>query len=173
MSEVGNLEQRMKQELNAAQKRADERRQDLLRDNEARQSRLAQFNAAVERLKPIWQPRLEVLRKQFADLVNTRPDLQPYSRSITFAFASDNSSITLTFSASPDQEVRNLVLDYDLKMVPILMKFDGHSRLEMPLDRIDEAAIVRWLDDRMMSFVQTYVTMQGDEFFLKNLGANK
>ena len=66
-------------------------------------------------------------------------------------------------------DVRNLVLESDLLIIPILMKYERVSRLEMPIDSVDEEAIARWLDDRIVSFVKTYVALQGDEFVEQNV----
>jgi hypothetical protein len=57
-----------------------------------------------------------------------------------------------------------MVLKYDLLILPILIKFDQHAELVMPLDRVDEEAVGRWLDERILAFVQTYMTLQGDDF---------
>ena len=76
--------------------------------------------------------------------------------------------VDLKLSASPDQDVRHLVLDYDLLIIPMTMKYDRHARLEVPIDRADDAAIGSWLDDRLVAFVKTYVALQGDSFFLNN-----
>ena len=37
------------------------------------------------------------------------------------------------------------------------------------MDRVDEGAIARWLDERIVSFVKTYVALEGDDFFVDNL----
>ncbi len=171
MSDVTNLQQRLDAELGGATSRARQSREGVAQADQERQARLKQFEALLERLRPVWAPRLELLRERFAKLVKAEPDVKPYSRGVTFAFTSHDYRVDLKMSVSPDQDVRHLVLDYDLLIIPMTMKYDRHARLEVLLDRVDEAAVARWLDDQLVTFVKTYVALQGDSFFLENLPA--
>jgi hypothetical protein len=173
MSDVSGLKGRLDAELEGARGRAQRTQEELLRENEQRQQRLARFTEVVERLRDVWGPRLELLRDRFAGYAEAQPEVRPHARRVTFSFAADKHSVKLTFSAVPDQQVRSLVLDYELEILPMLMKFERNDRLEVPLDNVDEGAIARWLDDRIISFVQTYVKLQGDDFFRTNLLASE
>jgi hypothetical protein len=173
MNDVSGLKGRLDAEVEGARARAQQSREGLLRENEQRRQRLARFTEVVGRLPDVWRPRLELLRDRFAGYVEVRPEVKPLARQVTFSFAADKHSVKLTFSAVPDQQVRNLVLEYELEILPILMKFDRHDHLEVPLDNVDEGAVARWLDDRIVSFVQTYVKVQGDDFFRTNLLASE
>jgi hypothetical protein len=66
-----------------------------------------------------------------------------------------------------DFDVLNLVLNYDLHLLPILMKYEPHAQFECPLDRIDTEAIGRWVDDRIVDFVKTYLALHQNEYYLK------
>jgi YHS domain-containing protein len=63
--------------------------------------------------------------------------------------------------------VRHLVLDYDLHIIPILMKFEPHARIEFPLESVDSQAVAKWLDDRILDFVRTYLSLHENEYYLK------
>jgi hypothetical protein len=67
--------------------------------------------------------------------------------------------IQLMFSASVDDEVKTLLLDYELTIIPVFMKFEKNSRLEQPLDKVDDAAVSKWIDERLLSFVETWPKM--------------
>ncbi len=169
MSDVTNLRQKLDAELAGAASRVERGKQELERSNQERQERLKKFDALLERLRPVWTPRLELLRDRFAKLAKATPEVKPHARSITFSFASSRYRVELKFSAYPDKDVQGLVLEYDLLIVPILIKYERQARLEMPIDRVDEEAIARWLDERIIAFVKTYVALQGDSFFVENL----
>jgi len=111
--------------------------------------------------------------EQFSDLVEVNPVIQPHSRESTFSFASDKYRVELKFSDGPDKDVRQMILDYDLTIIPALMKFDGHRRLELPLDQVNEEVLVQWLDERILEFVDTYIALQGDDFFLEHMAHHK
>jgi hypothetical protein len=168
MSDVTNLRQQLDAELSGAVSRAQQTQQAWERFSKGLDERMKKFDALLERLRPIWTPRLELLRDRFAKLAKGEPEVKPHERSITFTFTSKY-RVELKLSAYPDKDVRNLVLEYDLLIIPILIKYDRQARLEMPLDSVDEEAIARWLDDRIVAFVKTYVTLQGDEFVEKNV----
>ena len=51
------------------------------------------------------------------------------------------------------------MLSYDLEILPIFVKFNPHAELEIPLEKVDRATVEAWLDDRLIEFAQTYVTI--------------
>jgi hypothetical protein len=169
MPDLDTLKEEIKASLAAAASRAAEQRKDFLRDQDELKQRLARFDATVEQFCTVWRPRLQSLVEQFSDLVEVKPVIQPHSRESTFSFASDKYRVELKFSAGPDKDVRQMILDYDLSIIPALIKFDGHKRLELPLDQVNEEVIAHWLDERILEFVDTYVTLQGDDFFLEHM----
>jgi hypothetical protein len=173
MSDIHGLKDKISSTLAAAATRAAERRQDYLHDQDELKKRLVQFDATVDQFCLVWRPRLQSLVEQFSNLVQVKPVIQPHSRESTFAFASDKYKVELKFSAGPDKDVRQMILDYDLTIIPALMKFDGHKRLELPLDQVNEEVIATWLDERILEFVETYISLQGDDFFLEHMAQDK
>ncbi|MCE9561563.1 MAG: hypothetical protein K8U57_05870 [Planctomycetes bacterium] len=169
MSEINTLQEQIDAQFTAAARRAEVGRQEAAREQQDRDARLAKFDAVVELFCTIWRPRLELLRSRFAELVKVNPVIKPHNREATFSFVSERYKIELKFSAGPDYDIRNLVLEYDLQIIPVLIKFDSHSRLVQPLDNIDERAVADWLDERILGFVSTYVALQGDTFFLEHM----
>lgn len=173
MSELNDLKEKISSTLAAAATRAAERRKEYLHDQDELKKRLMQFDTTVDQFCLVWRPRLQSLVEQFSNLVQVKPVIQPHSRESTFAFASDKYKVELKFSAGPDKDVRQMILDYDLTIIPALMKFDGHKRLELPLDEVNEEVIATWLDERILEFVETYVALQGDDFFLEHMAQVK
>jgi YHS domain-containing protein len=64
--------------------------------------------------------------------------------------------------------VRNLIFDQTLEVLPIFMQFDKHASLSMPLDKIDENAAVKWVDDRIVAFVQTFLAIHQNRYYQKD-----
>ena len=139
MPEINALKEQIDAQLTAAARRAEIQRLEASRELQERELRLAQFDAAVELFCTIWRPRLDLLRDRFAALVKVNPVIKPHARQATFSFVSERYTIELKFSAGPDRDVRDLILEYDLRIIPVLVKFDSHSRLVQPLDQIDGA----------------------------------
>lgn len=132
-----------------------------------REARLKVFGDACERLSAIWKPRLEEFAKQFGEQVKTTPTVTPGHRQAKFQFMTDLASVSLTLAAAPDADVKKLVLDYDLSIIPMLMEYERYARLEMPLEAIDEKAVGAWVEDRLLDCVKTYLLLQDNEFYLK------
>jgi len=150
--------------LDAKIKRAQGEKQ---QEHHDRQARLATFEKELETLPEVWKPRLEALVKRFGDRAKVAPRVDRTSRAATMDFQSELARIKLRLSAATDQDVRNLILNYDLEVLPTLMQFDSHSQAQWPLDAIDRKAIGQWVDDRIVSFVKTYLSLHENEYYLR------
>ena len=53
-------------------------------------------------------------------------------------------------------------------IVPILIKFDAHSEMAFPLESPNREAIATWFDDRIVSFVHSYLTLHENNLYLKD-----
>jgi YHS domain-containing protein len=132
-----------------------------------RQQRLEQFEKLLEQLQGVWKPRLETLAKRFGEKIKVSPTVTPERRSALFAVQSELARIELRLSVFTDVDVRKAVFDYDLEILPILMKFDSHSQIEFPLDAVDQDKLAQWIDDRIVSFVNTYLSLHENVYYLK------
>lgn len=167
MSDLNDLVSRIDAEFVAVDKKIKEFQAQELQDYQGRQQRLELYAKACHQLRETWRPRLEALARKFGDKVQVTPHVTPTAREATFQFRSPLADIVLRFSASIDYEVRNLVLDYDLHILPVLLKFQPHVRAEFPLESIDSDAIARWIDDRIVDFVRTFLELNQNEYYLK------
>ncbi|MGD9722661.1 MAG: hypothetical protein AB7O59_15115 [Pirellulales bacterium] len=168
MSDVGGLLKRIDAEFAALEQRIKQAQAEKVHEHQERQKRLAAFEKLLAELPAVWQPRLEALTQKFGDKVKVTPKVTSSSREGTFDFQSNLARIKLRLSASTDHEVRKLVLDYNLEILPILMKFDSHKQAEWPLDAVDQQAIAKWVDDRLVDFVKTYLSLHQNEWYLKD-----
>jgi YHS domain-containing protein len=165
MNHVDSLLDRIDAEFDSAKKRIEEFQQEKVTAYQQKQQRLENFVKICDRLREIWRPRLEALAQRFGQKVNVTPMVTPSLRQAKFHFQSQLAKIELTFSAMPDSDVRNLVLRYDLEILPILMPFKNTDHLEMPLEKIDESAIGAWIDDRILDFVKTYLALHENQHY--------
>jgi YHS domain-containing protein len=168
MEPVNSLIDRIDAEFSAAEKRANQLKTHHIKEFQDRQQRLEGFEQTLEELRDVWRPRLEALAQKFGQRVDLLPVVEPGRRSASFEFKSELARIKLRFSVAPDAQVQNLVLNYDLDIVPILMKFDSHDELQLPLDAIDKVALASWIDDRIVSFVHTYLSLHENEYYLQD-----
>jgi YHS domain-containing protein len=167
MADVNSLLQRIDSEFSASEKKVKSFQAEQTQAYEDRQRRLQTYEEVCEKLRDIWRPRLEALAQRFGERVKLIPEIAGERRQATFKFNSNLAHIDLRFRASTDQEVRKLVLDYELQILPILMKFTPHVQAEFPLEAVDAAAVAQWLDDRIVDFVRAYLSLHQNEHYLK------
>jgi hypothetical protein len=168
MPDINSLLERIEAELNLTKERLKKAQETYLDDYHARQERLALFETQLAELQAIWKPRLDAFVKRFGDRVEVTPRVTASGREATFEFDSELANIRLRLSASTDREVRKLILDYNLEIIPVLMKFDSHKEAEWPIDAIDKEQIACWIDDRLVDFVKAYVALHENGYYLKD-----
>jgi len=166
-SDMKGLLDRITAEFAKSKAKLESLRQQKVDEYQGRQDRLALFEKACESLKGVWRPRLEGLKQAFGDKVQLRPQVETGRRQAEFSFTSNLAQIGLAFTAATDVDVRNLVLEYSLTIVPVLLSYPDKARLEQPLDRIDPKATGAWIDDRIVEFVKTYLSLHENEYYLK------
>ncbi len=168
MPDLDNLLSRIDAEFAGLEARRKQVQEERIEQYHEREQRVEKFEQLLNQLRDVWRPRLEALAKRFGDHVKVTPSVSPGHRQATFQFQSPLARINLRFSASPDAEVKKIQLNYDLEILPILMQFEKHAEISFPLDQVDAAAMTQWLDDRIMSFVKTYLALHENEYYLKD-----
>jgi YHS domain-containing protein len=167
MSDVSVLLERIDAEFSALEGKIKRAQDERLQEHQDRQSRLTKFKQELDSLSEVWRPRLEALIERFGEYVKVAPRLESTSRAATLDFEAELARIHLRLSATTDQDVRNLVLTYDLEILPAVMQFDAYQQAQWPIDAIDRQAITDWVDDRIVSFVKTYLSLHENEAFMK------
>jgi len=168
MADIKNLLQGIDSEFNAVDEKIKKVQLENMQEYRDRQKRLEKFGKLLDELREVWQPRLEALRKRFGEKVDVKPRFTPSSREATFEFQSNLAKIRLKFTVYADRDVKNVILSSDLDIVPILIQFDAHSEMTFPLDAANKETIASWIDDRIVSFVRTYLTLHENNLYLKD-----
>jgi YHS domain-containing protein len=168
MPDIDKLASRIDAEFSAVEAKVKQFQSEQLEKFKERQQRVEHLGKVLDDLRDIWKPRLELLVKRFGDRVQTKPRIVPSTREVTFTFDSRLARVQLRFSATTDQEIRTLVLNYNLEIIPILMRFKSHDEAEFPLDAVDKEAVAKWFDDRIIDFLQAYFSLGETEIYLKD-----
>jgi hypothetical protein len=142
--------------------------QELLQEYAERQKRLEKYTAALPRLLEVAKPRLELLARRLGDRAEVTPDVSGTTRSARFAVKSPLARINMMVSAFPDRDARNVAVEYDLSILPVLMRFESHAEFSTPIDNPDLDGLGRWLDDRIVGFVETFMKLHETEYYTKD-----
>ncbi len=167
MSDVNELLARIDGTLAAVKAKAAESQQKELKHLQEQQRMLAGYEKLLPQLTEICKPRLAALAQRAGERVSVTPTVTESRRSALFEFRSPKAFIKLSFSVAPDREIKNAVVEYDLKIVPVLWRFDSHAEFSTPIASPDLAGVTKWLDDRIVSFVELYAQIHEGELYDK------
>lgn len=120
------------------------------------------FVPVAERIAELAREKLRKLRERVEFEVTPAHvrEERYYLRSVVVEVKSDLAgTIRLTFRLSHDADVRHVLLDYELEILPVFFRFEPHARLDVPLESYDEAVVDRWLDDRLVDFANAYLEL--------------
>jgi hypothetical protein len=126
------------------------------------QERFQKFLTIADQIVAIGREKMERLRERLKfDVVPSQVQTERYyCRSATLDVKSELAgAVKLGFTLTHDADVRQIVLDYNLEIIPVFFRYNPHARLEMPLEAYDEAAVGKWLDDRIVEFANTFLEM--------------
>jgi len=168
MADINSLASRIDAEFVAVKDKVKKQQTMHQEAHKQRQQRMAQLGGIFDQLREIWRPRLELLVKKFGDRVKTTPRIVASSREVSFDFESRVARVRLKLSAFTDSAVEKVILSYDLEIIPVFMRFNPHAEVEFPLNAVDKEAVAKFIDDRLVEFVQTYFAMGENEIYLKD-----
>lgn len=163
MPDLDQLAKRIEEQLaeaqtgiDAEQKLAEERSGPL-------QARLEKYDRlAMQLFEHVVQPRLQKLAGYFgnAKLDRLDPAVGPQCSCRFQHTARFPASVQLVIGIYHDEEVQHLILWYKLEILPIFMKFEPHDQKALLLDDVEDGVVAEWVDDKLVTFVQTYLKLQ-------------
>jgi YHS domain-containing protein len=168
MAAVDSLASRIDAEFAAVEEKVKKFQAESVEQYKQRQQRLEQLGKVFDQLREVWKPRLELLVKKFAGRVEATPRILPSTREATYEFQSKLARVRLKFSATTDRDIRKVVLSYNLDILPVLMRYKPHDEVEFPLNAVDAEAAGKWIDDRIVDFVQAYFALGENDIYLKD-----
>ena len=157
MADINSFVKRIDEQVAQARARVEQLQSEAQQSYEGRKQRYQTFLKVLEDLRGVAAPRLEKLGERCK--FEATPTESADGKSVTLNFQTPVARVRLRLSATHYAEVRNLVLGYDLEILPIFIKFNPHAELQIPIDKVDRAMVESWLDDRLVEFAQTYVTI--------------
>jgi YHS domain-containing protein len=166
MADISAFVKRLDEQVAQARSRVEEKQSELQQAYEARAERYKTFLRLMQDLQGVAKPRLEKLAEHCK--FDAVPIEDADGKSVTLNFQTPVAKVRLRLWATHDTDVRNLVLVYDLEILPIFIKFNPHAELQIPLDKVDRATVESWLDDRLIEFAQTYATIHFTDQYHKD-----
>lgn len=167
MSDINDLAARIDGAIAAVKDKIKRDQQQQLQEFQERQKLLTEYEKIQARVVEVARPRLEALAKRVGDRATVTPAVSESRRGARFDFRSPRAHLLLTFSVAPDREIKHAVVGYDLQVVPVLWQFQSHDEFSTPVAAPDLAGLGKWLDDRIVGFVEFYIHIHEGEFYDK------
>jgi len=173
MSTIPEFEKRLDAELAAVNVRIEELRTNAVKAHEARQARYSEFvRVAADLSEKVGKPRLEALLKRFPEAKSTKLEMK-HGRGVKLNFDSDLARVSMDVAVHPVEDADDLVVTYDLMILPMFIEFEKHAELRVPMNAVDSDLVGRWLDDQLIAFAKTYVSIQfTDQYQRRNIAVD-
>lgn len=79
-------------------------------------------------------------------------------------------TVSFDFGVGHDEQIGKVLLYSDLEILPVFFKFSPHAATEFPLDQVDDALAAKWVEQQVLSFVDTYLQLeQSDQYQQESL----
>ena len=152
MADIDTFLKRLDEQVLQARTRVEQKQAELQQSYEARKQRYQKFLKVMDDLRGVAMPRLEKLGEHCKFEATPLEDAD--GKSVVLNVQTPVARVRLRLAATHDTEVRNLVLSYDLEILPIFIQFNSHSEIQIPLEKVDRTAVEAWLDDRLIEFAR-------------------
>jgi YHS domain-containing protein len=139
----------------------------LSRDIQGRGERLKRYEAVAAHLIEVLKPRLNGFIERFKAVAKAEPNVREHTRALNVEFASTLAKMTIRFEVFLDRDAQHVRLECTQEIIPVLVRYDKQSVLELPLDEVQDELVADWLDERIVTFVKLYLTVEREDDALK------
>jgi YHS domain-containing protein len=139
----------------------------------AYEERRRQYTTIADRLaREVIRPRLEKLAGHFDNAVLQGCDQAGRHQCVCCFSHTDRfpATVKLEFGVSRDGDFHNVVILYNLSILPVYFSFDGQGQLALPLDRVNDEQVASWIEKRVLAFLDIYFRLETvDQYQEENL----
>ncbi len=167
MTNVDDLIRRIDDELRVDVQREKAAWADAAQITRERAPRLQRYEAVAKHIIDLLKPRLDAFIERFQAVVKAAPCVREHTRAMNLTFAASVAKVTLLFEVFPDRDVTHVRLECTQEIVPVLVRYDKQTVLDLPLDAVQDEAVVQWFDERIMAFVKAYLALVRQDAVLK------
>lgn len=122
-----------------------------------------------ELAEKVIKPRLEEIAAEVPGVQHDlKKDIDGATLTLSFPRTAERAALVeLILSISHDDSFKQVMFGYELRIIPVFMEFEKFSKLMLPLEGLKTEAVAAWLDERLLSFMKTYLNMQFVEQYQK------
>jgi YHS domain-containing protein len=162
MGDLNELERKIKEKVSLSEERQSLQQEHFrLRMAEA-EARNQRFTTLADRLmQTVIQPRIEKLKSLFDNARMSELRSSRHNSCCQFEHTSRfPASAHLQIGVTRDGEIKSLILQSELQILPIFFTVDTRDELSMPVDQVDEDQVAAWVDAKILHFVDSYLRIE-------------
>jgi hypothetical protein len=163
MGDLKELEKEIRIKLAFATERRQAAQESSGRTTDEREQRRDAYQSAARHLMAsVIRPRIEKVLAFFPNALLAPPEANTESQwCCRFQKTAEfPASTKLSFLVSADTALENAIVTYDLEILPIYFKFQGHDQLVVPIATVREGKVADWVDTKLLDFVDVYLQSQ-------------
>jgi YHS domain-containing protein len=162
MNALDDLERRIKQRLAVSEEGRQLRENHLQHAMKQWEDRHSRYTAVADRLmQAVIRPRVEKLKDHFANA--SLPEARNSRHTCHCEFANCPrfpATVGLEFGVTRDAEATTVLVQYDLEILPVFIRFEAHDQHCMTLEAVNEDEVTTWVEDKILGFVDTYLKLE-------------
>lgn len=162
MSELDDLDRQLSARIAAAEAKQSEHQDHIRQRMEEIERRQGQVSTIAQHLcSAIIQPRVERLAKLFENAGVLDAVQAGVGRCVCRFEHTERfpATVTLELFVCSDDKMTNALVCYKLEIRPVFIQFEGRDQLAIPVDAVDDARVALWVDQKLITFVDTYLRL--------------
>lgn len=162
MAEFDDLDRRIGARIAAAEAKQHEHQNHIRQRMEEIERRQGQISTIAQHLcSVIIRPRVERLAQHFDNSVLVDGEQAGVGRCVCRFDHTERfpATVTLEVFICSDDRMNNALVCYRLEIRPVFIQFEGRDQLVVPLDAVDDARVALWVDQKLITFVDTYLRL--------------
>jgi YHS domain-containing protein len=167
MAEMTDLERKIKQKLAMSEEREGLRRDHVQQQMAEAEARHQRYTALADRLmEEVIRPRMEKLKTLFDNARMSAARSSRHNCCCQFEHtARFPATVSLEIGVTRDGEIKTVVLQSQMEILPVFFPVEGKDELTMPLDQVDENKAAAWVEAKILQFVDTYLRLETSDHY--------
>jgi YHS domain-containing protein len=162
MADLTDLERKIKERLSLSDERERLQQNHLQARMHEAEARHQRYTALADDLvQEVIRPRMEKLKTHFDNARISQARCSRHTCCVQFEHtARFPATATLEIGVTRDGEIRTLVLQSQLEILPIFFPLDGRDALTLSLDAVDKEKAAAWVEAKILYFVDSYLRLE-------------
>ena len=167
MAEMTDLERKIKEKLSLSEERQHLQRNHLQQQMAEAEARHQRYTALADRLmQEVIRPRMEKLKTLFDNAKISETRCSRHTCCCQFEHTTRfPATAFLEIGVTRDGEIKTVVLQSQLEILPVFFPVEGRDELAMPLDQVDEQKAAAWVEAKILHFVDIYLRLETSDHY--------